>query len=573
MDDEFIDEDPPQGGDGSGNHDDTDDDIMPSLMHRIPNDGDDNDDDDDGGYDDLPQLGVPVAAAAPILRRSERVKARDNTTPEAIDNEQSIDNEEEIDSEQAAIDNEQSIDNEEQILFEIIGPADHFVLSSAINSDPNTPANDEAAFQDPLWREGTYDEYDNFLVRDGWELHSRTTIPKGKKPLKVKNVYKLKAHAITNAPRHKVRTVCKGFAQIPGVNFTESYSPVAMDSSIRSVLGASMHMNEQEGKESWVVETVDVEAAFLEGDLEHLVYIEFIKDFEEATGRSLRHYATPGAPGTTLLKNQEDIVRQDDYRKYIGKLMWAIKKVMPAATNAIRDLSSHLDNPGKDHWKALIRLVGYIKGSSRFLRLRAPRELRVESAADSDWASDKEDRKSISGYITTIGGCLVNWSSRKQDCVTLSSTEAEVVAAAAATTDMIHVQQLLGEIFPIAQLRKMLLREDNMGAIFIIKNQSIGQRTKHIDIRLRFMNDLVIEGKLAVEHIASADNPCDPQTKNVTEALHSKHDASVSMGMIDLSVADNQEDVERVSHSRLDCPTTDGGWTEVSRKRVRFKDA
>jgi hypothetical protein len=91
-----------------------------------------------------------------------------------------------------------------------------------------------------------------------------------------------------------------------------------------------------------------------------------------------------------------------------------VKKYVPDCANAVRDLCGHLESPGEEHWKALGRLIGYLKGNYRPLKLRRQKELRVMGAADTDWGTSKVDRKS------GVGGALYNWQSKKS-CRTISA--------------------------------------------------------------------------------------------------------------------------------------------------------
>jgi hypothetical protein len=180
--------------------------------------------------------------------------------------------------------------------------------------------------------------------------------------------------------------------------------------------------------------------------------------------------------------------------------------------------------------------------------MRAPKDRRVVAFVDSDYASDRGDRKSVSGYLVTIGGCLVSWQSKKQTGVTLSSTESEFVAMSMAATEIKFVVSLLTEIFKGPPTLPSILKEDNTGAIFMAKNTAIGQRTKHVDIRYRFVNDMVLCKDLSVEHIRSGDNPSNMMTKNLPLALFAKHALIVSAGQLGtLYDLQNTEDVE--SHS------------------------
>ena len=145
--------------------------------------------------------------------------------------------------------------------------------------------------------------------------------------------------------------------------------------------------------------------------------------------------------------------------------------------------------------------MGYIKqGTNLGVKMRAPKEsdTRVVAFVDSDYASDRNDRKSISGDLVTIGGCLVSWQSKKQTGVTLSSTEAKFVTMSMAATEIKFIFRVLA---PNGRpVMPSIIREDNTGAIFMAKNTAIGQRTKHVDIRNRFVNNMILSKEVWVQH-------------------------------------------------------------------------
>ena len=92
------------------------------------------------------------------------------------------------------------------------------------------------------------------------------------------------------------------------------------------------------------------------------------------------------------------------------------------------------------------------------------------------------------------------------------------------------------------------MKEENTVAIFMAKNTAIGQQTKHVDIRYRFVNDIILSKELSVEHIRSGDNPSDTMTKNLPLALFAKHAAVISAGQLGtLYDPQNTEDVESYS--------------------------
>jgi hypothetical protein len=172
------------------------------------------------------------------------------------------------------------------------------VYNVSVNSDPGNPNSTAEAMKSPEWkhwREGIFDEYDNFTKREAWKATPR---PKGRKVLRTKNVYKKKLFAITKLLRYKVRNCVLGYEQIPGVDYTESYAAVVADQTIRTALRISsfykflgMSMEEilktvrdlkEETNNEWVLaDVLDVEAAFLNALLEEEVYIEIPEIYYE----------------------------------------------------------------------------------------------------------------------------------------------------------------------------------------------------------------------------------------------------------------------------------------------------
>ena len=191
-------------------------------------------------------------------------------------------------------------------------------------------------------------------------------------------------------------------------------------------------------------------------------------------------------------------------------------KVGPEMSNACRELASHLSNPGPEHWKALERAVGYIKSREGVgLKFSRPRSDQLISFVDSNYATDPDDRKSISGRINTLGGTILNWSSKKQQTVTLSSTEAEYVALSECAQETKFDRMLLKEILNLNKPAKIF--EDNTGTTFLVKNQQVGARTKHIDVRHQFIRGPLQDKTLEISFIRSENNYADIMTKNVLE--------------------------------------------------------
>ena len=124
----------------------------------------------------------------------------------------------------------------------------------------------------------------------------------------------------------------------------------------------------------------------------------------------------------------------------------------------------------------------------------------------------------------------MNWQSKKQKTVALSSTEAELYAESNAAQDIMFENNMLSEILGREPQKPSVLQGDNMGAIFLAVNLSVGQRTKHIDIRSRFITDLVENKEITLKHVRSKENPADAASKNCKEATHAKHADTIYNG-------------------------------------------
>ena len=246
---------------------------------------------------------------------------------------------------------------------------------------------------------------------------------------------------------------------------------------------------------------------------------DIVDCFEKHVGAEVPVYSTPGKPHSVLSKNLEEVVDIDMYRSLVGKIMFFATKVGPTICHAVRDLAAHMSNPGKPHWEALRRLVGYMKGMKlKGMALHKPNQLRNVSACDADYAKCPDTRKSIGGEIHTLGGCLTAFSSRGQNTVSMSSCESEYKSACSAAKEMKFQQMLLEEI-AMVELPGIIF-EDNRGTIFLVKNKQVSQRTKHIDVAAHFIREFcsseIGTGKVrgTIEKIDTKENPSDICTKN-----------------------------------------------------------
>ena len=147
------------------------------------------------------------------------------------------------------------------------------------------------------------------------------------------------------------------------------------------------------------------------------------------------NYETPSAPGFFVVRPSEsekvDNLTQKWYRSNIGCLLYLIKLSRPDLANSVRTLSKVMDGAAPGHVKELKRLIQFVGNTKRKgLKMHVLEEdpWEIVAYSNSDYAGDKEGRKSATGIVVLISGVPISWKSKGQPTVTLSSTEFKYVA-------------------------------------------------------------------------------------------------------------------------------------------------
>ena len=162
-----------------------------------------------------------------------------------------------------------------------------YIFNAMLQSDsgPGVPKNykDLLNTNDPDWIRSLNNKLDNFLKRDAWEFISRNQLPHDRKTLRCKWIFKQKVDGTK-----KSRTVVRGYEQEPGIDFVESFSPLATNTTIRVVLAIALEMRDYNGDSK--IHMVDVEAAFLNAKVDTDVYIEMpegLKEYLDSLNKSV----------------------------------------------------------------------------------------------------------------------------------------------------------------------------------------------------------------------------------------------------------------------------------------------
>lgn len=421
------------------------------------------------------------------------------------------------------------------------------------------PVHFEEAVKEKVWVEAMNEEISSIEKNDTWQL---VDLPPGKSSIGVKWVYKTKFNENGEVEKHKARLVAKGFAQQPGVDYDETFAPVARLDTVRTILAiaASNH---------WLVYQMDVKSAFLNGILKEDVYVvqppgyevedqrlkvyklkralyglkqaprawyskidsylinkgfkrsnneptlytktdqqgkilivciyvddiiytgnmeidvfrsAMEKEFEMTNLGQMKYFlgleieqlkegifvcqqryghsvltrfkmsnckpaVTPIVPGTKLSKyDPSPTVNSTLYKQLVGSLMY-LTSTRPDIMLSVSIISRFMETPTEAHWKAGKRILRYVAGTLQHgIYYSNSHGSQLIGYSDSDYAGSIDDRKSTTGYAFHIGTELISWRSRKQSIISLSSAEAEYVAATSAACHAIWLRRLLADL-------------------------------------------------------------------------------------------------------------------------------
>ncbi|GJY09460.1 retrovirus-related pol polyprotein from transposon TNT 1-94 [Tanacetum coccineum] len=401
------------------------------------------------------------------------------------------------------------------------------------------PANTEQALKSKHWKDAMEEEIKALIKNNTWE---KRVLPPGKKTVGCRWVFTIKYKPDGTIERYKARLVAKGHTQTYGIDYSETFSPVAKINTIRVLISIAAN-------KGWPLHQFDVKNAFLHGELKEEIYMEAPRGFTDSFGErevcllkkslyglkqsprawfgrftlAMKHYGfkQSNSDHTLFLKQRGNlitclIIYVDDmiitgndkeeitklkknlftefemkdlgrlkyflgievlrskqgifmyqkkyvldllaeigmvdckpadtpmivnqklymekkarladkgrYQRMVGKLIY-LSHTRPDIAHAVGVVSKFMHQPQKAHMKAVLRIIRYLKGTAGHgVLFKQNGHLETQLYTDADWAGDKGDRRSTSGYLTLVGGNLVTWRSKKQKVVALSSAEAE----------------------------------------------------------------------------------------------------------------------------------------------------
>lgn len=218
------------------------------------------------------------------------------------------------------------------------------------------------------------------------------------------------------------------------------------------------------------------------------------------------------------------------YQRAVGSLIYLALCTRPDISCAVGVLSQHLECPSQQHWNAFIHVLQYLKGTKN-LAIQYGGDNDTSHLAgnqswecpfghvDTDWAGDRDTRRSKTGYIFKLFGGAISWQSNLQPMVALSSTEAEYQSTTEAGQQATWLRRLL-QAFNFHCKEPTLLHRDNLGAIQLTSKSVFHARTKHIEIVYHFIRELVKSKTVSLVHCASKNMMGDLVTKPLGKGLY-----------------------------------------------------
>ena len=248
---------------------------------------------------------------------------------------------------------------------------------------------------------------------------------------------------------------------------------------------------------------------------------------------------------------EQQFMRSVPYLQAVGAIMFLMLATRPDLAFAITKLAQFSHNPGKTHWQALQRLLRYLRGTESMSITYGgnteplPTSVSIAAFCDADWASDRDDRRSTTGYVVIINGGGVSWQAKKQPTVSASSVEAEYVSMSQAAKEVqwwIYLLDGLNESVPTP----FPIFSDSQGAIALVDQPSCHSKCKHIDVRHHHIRDLHDRRVVDFFYLRTEEMPADLLTKALTRNVHarllSKFGLAVdSSGPVGLSQSSDQQ--------------------------------
>lgn len=203
------------------------------------------------------------------------------------------------------------------------------------------------------------------------------------------------------------------------------------------------------------------------------------------------------------------------YRQLVGSLIY-LTLTRPEISFAVGVMSRYMQDPKKTHLDQVRRILRYVKGTlDHGILYKKGGGCKLVGYCDADYAGDHDTRRSTTGYVFMLGSGAVSWCSKRQQSVSLSTTEAEYRAAASAAQESTWLVQLLKDLQQQSD-SAVDLYCDNQSAIRLVENPVFHARTKHVEVHHHFIREKVLKEEVHLKHVNTGDQVADLFTKGLS---------------------------------------------------------
>ncbi|KAH0813975.1 hypothetical protein GEV33_008816 [Tenebrio molitor] len=385
------------------------------------------------------------------------------------------------------------------------------VLGACVENVPVTYQELEGRPDEEDWQRAINEEMTALRENETWTLEE---LPKGKKAIDCKWVFKIKRDETGTLDKYKARLVVKGCSQRPGIDYGETYAPVARLTTVKTLLSVINH-------KGLVAEQLDVKNAFLHGHIAEEIYMK--------PPSRVKCCLKPGKNPDSLniikekLKQEFNMTDLGKLRLFLGIKIdcsengmflsqqvyirqmlkkFGMEECKPVKTPMVLKPANESEEKDEDIPEKPYR---ELVGSLMFLMLNTRPD--ISTATGLEGLIEDPPR----AFSLKFLGLQSVGQQKKQTTVALSSTEAEYVALATATTELLWLINLAKDLSIDIQ-EPVVIYEDNQSCIHTLRKWE-HQRLKHVDVKYNFLRDLYQEKKIDVRYIQSEDQKADILTK------------------------------------------------------------
>jgi hypothetical protein len=249
-------------------------------------------------------------------------------------------------------------------------------------------------------------------------------------------------------------------------------------------------------------------------------------------------------PSTKKLREHYEAAREREYDGsrelmkgfggLVGSLIYTLPCVRVDAAQSIGLLARALTFPTDDLLEDARDVLTYLAQTAELgvtYSNAGPDAAVLTAHSDSDWSTGH----STTGWVIRLAGGSIAYASKRQPCIAMSTTEAEIIAASTCACEIMYFRSLLEEM-GLPQERPTTLFVDNKGAVELSRDRKSCHRSRHVDRRFFKVRELVFAGAIKVEYIPTAENPADLLTKALDQSTFYRHARTMLSTILNVTV-------------------------------------